>query len=214
MKEFKYMNRYEEEAYLEGHNFILGIDEVGRGPIAGEVTVAGVILDKKKKIIGLNDSKKLSKKKRQELSLEIKKKCLDYEIVSLSADKVDEIGISNAIREAVYELINNLSKRIKIDKILIDYMKIDLSINHLILKKGDANSNSIAAASIIAKVHRDGLLEKLDTLYPEYGFASHVGYGTKKHIEAIKKLGIIEGVHRKTFEPIKTFIKESSEKNN
>ncbi len=214
MKEFKYMNRYEEEAYLEGDNFILGIDEVGRGPIAGEVTVAGVILNKENKILGLNDSKKLSKSKREELSIKIKEKCLDYEIVSLSAKEVDELGISNAIRKAVYILIDNLSKRIKIDKILIDYMKIDLDIKHLILKKGDANSNSIAAASIIAKVHRDHLLEKIALKYPEYGFENHVGYGTKKHIEAIKELGIIKGVHRESFEPIKSFIKENNEKNN
>ncbi len=214
MKNFKYMNRYEEESYLDGDKFILGIDEVGRGPLAGDVTVAGVILDKDKKILGLNDSKKLTKKKREELSEKIKKNCIDYEIVSLPATKVDEIGISNAIREAVYILIKKISERIQIDKILIDYMKIDLSIKHEILKKGDENSNSIAAASIVAKVYRDDLLAKLDSMYPEYGFSTNAGYGTKKHIEAIKKIGIIKGVHRETFEPIKSFIKEKSEEDN
>ncbi len=214
MNEFKKMNKYEEEAYLDGDNIILGIDEVGRGPIAGDVTVAGVILDKNKKIIGLNDSKKLSKIKREELDIKIRENCIDFEIVSISPTKIDEIGISNAIREAVFILIDNISKRNKIDKILIDYMKIDLDIKHLILKKGDTLSNSIAAASIIAKVNRDKNLCKIDKKYPEYGFSTHVGYGTKKHIEAIKKLGIIEGVHRKTFEPVKSFVREKYEKNN
>lgn len=202
------MNFFEEEAYKEGKSFILGIDEVGRGPLAGDVTVAGVILDKDNLIKGLNDSKKLSEKKRNLLAKEIKEKAVIYDIVSIDAPTIDEIGISNAIRKAVYILIDNISKKVKIDKILIDYMKIELEIEHEILKKGDSRSNSIAAASIIAKVNRDAKMVEISSKYADYGFDKNKGYGTKTHIEAIKKYGIIKGIHRISFEPIKTFLKE------
>lgn len=197
------INLYEQDIF-----HIIGIDEVGRGPLAGDVVVAGVILDPNKPIYGLNDSKKISKKKIPLLAEEIKKNCLAYKISPIKVKDIDQLGINGAITKGVNEVIKYFLEKKIMDYILIDYMKIDLKYPHLILKKGDATSNSIAAASIIAKNYRDEELKELSKKYPYYGWENNAGYGTKQHRESIEKYGIVEGIHRKSFEPIKSKIKE------
>lgn len=203
---FKIMNEYEEALYEENMFNIIGIDEVGRGPIAGPVVIAGVILNAQKPILGLNDSKKLSFKKKLELDKQIRTQAIYYNICEISAKEIDEIGIANAIRKGVYQIIQKTQQLITLEHILIDYMKIDLPLKHTILKKGDQKSNSIAAASIIAKVYRDNLMIKLAQKYPQYSLDTNMGYGTKAHITAIKEHNIIKELHRESFEPIKTIV--------
>ncbi len=197
---YKEMNQYEEKYQAEGYQTIIGIDEVGRGPLAGSLVVAGVILDKE--ILGLRDSKKLSKKKVAELSAIIKKEARAYKIVEVRATTIDKVGIKKCVHDAMKKVIKEIE--VTPDFALIDFEKPTLKIPSESMKKGDNVSNSIAAASIIAKDFRDTKMEKIGKKYPEYGFESHVGYGTKKHVEALKKYGPIKGVHRYTFEPIKS----------
>lgn len=210
IEQYEKLNKHENELYKKGYFNILGIDEVGRGPLAGDVVIAGVILDPNVPIYNLNDSKKLTENKRNTLSEEIIKKAKCYSIVSVPVNIIIEKGINYAIIYGVNKIIENISFQVNIDFILIDYMKIDLELEHLILKKGDSISNSIAAASIIAKVYRDRKMIELKDKYPNYLFEKHKGYGTKKHIEAIKEYGIIKGLHRENFEPIKSFLKEGN----
>ncbi|WOO89057.1 ribonuclease HII [Mollicutes bacterium LVI A0078] len=199
---YKEKNKYEADLLASGFKFIAGVDEVGRGPLAGPVTVAAVILDPKKPIYGLKDSKKLSSKKIEELSNQIKQDALAYAIVSATPSTIDKIGISVAIHKCMRTAIRKLS--ITPDYVLIDheYLKFN-KIESKAITKGDDNSNSIAAASIIAKYARDTKMEKLGIKYPEYGFENHVGYGTKHHRETIEKLGPIPNVHRYSFKPIR-----------
>lgn len=199
---YKEKNKYEADLLASGFKFIAGVDEVGRGPLAGPVTVAAVILDPKKPIYGLKDSKKLSSKKIEELSNQIKQDALAYAIVSATPSTIDKIGISVAIHKCMRAAIRKLS--ITPDYVLIDheYLKFN-KIESKAITKGDDNSNSIAAASIIAKHARDTKMEKLGIKYPEYGFENHVGYGTKHHRETIEKLGPIPNVHRYSFKPIR-----------
>lgn len=199
---YKEKNKYEADLLASGFKFIAGVDEVGRGPLAGPVTVAAVILDPKKPIYGLKDSKKLSSKKIEELSNQIKQDALAYAIVSATPSTIDKIGISVAIHKCMRTAIRKLS--ITPDYVLIDheYLKFN-KIESKAITKGDDNSNSIAAASIIAKHARDTKMEKLGIKYPEYGFENHVGYGTKHHRETIEKLGPIPNVHRYSFKPIR-----------
>ncbi len=194
------MNQYEDKYHSEGYENIIGIDEVGRGPIAGSVVVAGVILDKE--ILGLRDSKKLSRKRVIEMADIIKKEAKAYKIVEVRASTIDKIGIKKAVLSSMTKVAKEID--VKPDFALIDFEKPSLPIDSFSMKKGDNVSNSIAAASIIAKDFRDSKMEKLAKKHSEYGFDTHVGYGTKKHIEAIKKHGIIKGVHRESFEPIKS----------
>ncbi len=199
---FEEKNRYETELQAKGFNYIAGVDEVGRGPLAGPVTIGAVILDPDKPIYGLKDSKKLSHSKIAELSAEIKDKALCYAIVSATPQTIDKIGISVAIHKCMRSAIRKLD--ITPDYILIDheYLKFN-GIESMAITKGDDNSNSIAAASIIAKHYRDQKMIKLGHKYPEYGFEAHVGYGTKQHRTAIETSGPIVGVHRYSFKPIR-----------
>lgn len=199
---YKEKNKHETYLLASGFKFIAGVDEVGRGPLAGPVTVAAVILNPKKPIYGLKDSKKLSSKKIEELSNQIKQDALAYAIVSATPSTIDKIGISVAIHKCMRTAIRKLS--ITPDYVLIDheYLKFN-KIESKAITKGDDNSNSIAAASIIAKHARDTKMEKLGIKYPEYGFENHVGYGTKHHRETIEKLGPIPNVHRYSFKPIR-----------
>ncbi len=206
--QYKLLNQYENEASSNGYKFVLGIDEVGRGPLAGPVVIAGVVLDPQVDILGLYDSKKISELKREELSIKIKEMCLHYEIVQIDATTIDNIGISNCIRRGVDEIIKRFINLKMVDYVLIDYMKIEVDLPHKILKKGDQISNSIAAASIIAKVYRDQQMKELVLKHPNYDFEKHKGYGTKKHIENIITYGVIKGIHRVSFEPIKSKIKK------
>lgn len=194
------LKKYEKQ--YKDYGYICGIDEVGRGPLAGPVVAGAVILPKGKRILYVNDSKKLSEKKRDELFDVIKEEALSYGIGIVSPERIDEINILQATYEAMHEAVNKLS--VKPDILLNDAVTIPgIDVKQIPIIKGDAKSLSIASASILAKVTRDRLMTEYDSLYPEYGFARHKGYGTKVHIEAIKEYGPCP-IHRRTF--IKNFI--------
>ena len=190
-----YENKYSEYSY------IAGIDEVGRGPLAGPVVACSVILPKDCNILYVNDSKKLSQKMREQLDVEIREKAIAYSIGISSVERIDEINILEATYEAMQMAVNNMS--VTPDLLLNDAVEIpNLPQKQVKIIHGDARSVSIAAASIVAKVYRDKLMEEYDKIYPEYGFASNKGYGSKLHTDAIKKYGPCP-IHRKTF--IKNF---------
>ncbi len=197
--------KYEHELYDKNIDLIAGVDEVGRGPLIGPVVASAVILPKNYKLEGLTDSKKLSEKKRNEFYKIIKKDALSIGIGIINEEKIDEVNIYEATKLAMKEAINNL--KIKPQHILIDAMPLDIDIPTTSIIKGDAKSESIAAASVIAKVTRDSMMYELDKKYPQYGFGNHKGYPTKKHIEAIHEYGLIPG-YRKTYAPIKDIVKE------
>ena len=197
--------KYEHELYDKNIDLIAGVDEVGRGPLIGPVVASAVILPKNYKLKGLTDSKKLSEKKRNEFYKIIKRDALSIGIGIISEEKIDEVNIYEATKLAMKEAINNL--KIKPQHILIDAMPLDIEIPTTSIIKGDAKSESIAAASVIAKVTRDSMMYELDKKYPQYGFCSHKGYPTKKHIKAIHEYGLIPG-YRKTYAPIKDLVKE------
>lgn len=200
------MLNFEENYYTEKVNFIVGVDEAGRGPLCGPVVAACCILPKEYKNEHINDSKKLSEKKREIAYKEIIENALDYGIGIVDAKRIDEINIYEATKEAMHIAISKL--KISYDLILTDAMKLqNEKVEVIPLIKGDAKCECIAAASIIAKVTRDHILEEYDKKYPQYGFKSHKGYGTKKHIDAIKQYGIIKDFHRESYEPIKSLIK-------
>jgi ribonuclease HII len=197
-------NREYEEKY-SNLDYICGVDEVGRGPLVGPVVASAVILPKNYYIEGLTDSKKLSKKKRESFFEIINKDALAIGIGVVDNKKIDEINILEASRLAMKIAVNNL--KIKPDVILTDAMKLDMGIDEEDIIKGDLKSITISAASVIAKVTRDKMMEELHEKYPMYNFIKNNGYPTKEHVEAIKKYGIIEE-HRKTFNPIRDIIKK------
>jgi len=188
---------FENEAYEKGFEFVCGVDEAGRGPLCGPVVAAAVILPKDAHIEGVNDSKKLSEKKREKLFDDIMENAVAVGIGMSDVDVIEKINILGATKEAMKEAITNLS--IRPDFVLIDgNQDINIDIDRQTVVSGDARSESIAAASIIAKVTRDRMLKQYDEIYPEYGFAKHKGYGTKAHIEAIKEYGLTP-IHRPSF---------------
>ena len=197
-------NREYEEKY-SNLDYICGVDEVGRGPLVGPVVACAVILPKNYYIEGLTDSKKLSKKKRESFFEIINKDALSIGIGVIDNQKIDEINILEASRLAMKIAVNNL--KIKPDVILTDAMKLDMGIDEEDIIKGDLKSITISAASVVAKVTRDKMMEELHNKYPMYNFIKNNGYPTKEHVEAIKKYGIIEE-HRKTFNPIRDIIKK------
>ena len=196
---------YENELYNKGYKYIGGIDEVGRGPLIGPVVTACVVLPKDFVLEGLTDSKKLSEKKREQYYDYIIENAITYGIGIIGPDRIDEINIYEATKEAMYMAYNEANKKVKIDYILIDAMPLVLDVPNTSIIKGDSKSISIAAASVVAKVTRDRMMYELDKKYPEYGFSNHKGYPTKKHIEAINKYGLIDG-YRKTYGPVKDII--------
>ena len=197
LERLKNMLLIEESLYDEGYEYICGVDEAGRGPLCGPVVAAAVILPKHGCIEGVNDSKKISEKKREKLYDDIMDVAIAVGIGISDVDVIEKVNILNATKIAMKKAIESLS--IKPDYILIDgNQKIDIDILQETVVSGDAKSESIASASIIAKVTRDRMLRKFDEMYPEYGFAKHKGYGTKAHIEAIKKYGLTP-IHRKGF---------------
>ncbi len=198
------MKEFETELYNKGINFIAGIDEVGRGPLVGPVVTAAVILPKDFYDERINDSKKLTEKKRELLYDVIMENAISVGVGISSENVIDEINILNATKRAMLEAVNNLS--VKPEHLLIDAVKLNTDIPQTSIIKGDAKSESIAAASIIAKVTRDRMMIELDKIHPEYDFKHNKGYGTKKHIEAIRKYGIIKE-HRKTFAPCDEYVK-------
>ncbi len=199
------MKEYEEELYNKGITLIAGVDEVGRGPLVGPVVAAAVILPTDFFMSEINDSKKLSEKKRDELYPIIIENALSIGIGIVNEKVIDEINIYEATKIAMKEAISNLN--VIPQHILIDAMKLDINIPSTSIIKGDAKSESIAAASIIAKVTRDKMMYELDKKYPEYDFKNNKGYGTKKHLDALKKYGALKE-HRKTFNPVPSCIKK------
>ncbi len=197
---------YEEELFKDGIEFIGGVDEVGRGPLIGNVVAACCVLPKYFKLEGLNDSKKLTEKKRDLYYDYIIENCIAYGIGKVSPEEIDEINIYEASRKAMMLAINEVRKQINLQHVLVDAMPLpDLDITHTPIIKGDAKSISIAAASVIAKVTRDREMYELDSKYPMYGFKNHKGYPTKKHIEALNTYGLIDG-YRKSYGPVKEVI--------
>ena len=199
---FKKLLEFENKFYAEGASFICGVDEAGRGPLAGPLVIAAVILPKDCFINGLNDSKQISAKKRDELYEEILKIALDIEVNIVSISNIDELNIYRATQEGMEQVIKALRKNVNV--VLVDAMPIHLeNVKSVAIVHGDALSASIAAASIIAKVTRDRIMERIALVYPEYGFASHKGYGSALHMEAIRKFGVTCW-HRRSYEPIKS----------
>ena len=188
----------EKELYVKGFQTIAGIDEAGRGPLAGPVVVAGVIMPQDSMIEGVNDSKKVSEKKREKLYDAILEEALSYSVAIIGQDVIDEINILNATKQGVTKVVEELE--IKPDLILVDALThIDTKgIPYDAIIKGDAKCYQIAAASILAKVTRDRIMRQWDEIYPQYGFMAHKGYGTAKHIAAIKEYGLCP-IHRRSF---------------
>lgn len=197
--------KYEKELWNKGYENIAGCDEAGRGPLFGPVVCASVILPHDFVLEGLNDSKKLTEKKREEYYPIIMEKALSVGVSIVSAKEIDEINIYEASRIGMIRATNSLN--IKPDYIITDAMSLDgyIDIPHEKIIKGDAKSITIAAASVIAKVTRDRIMYDIDKKHPEYLFAKHKGYPTKKHIELLNKYGIIDG-YRHTYGPVKEYL--------
>lgn len=194
---------YEKKLYKDNITLIAGVDEVGRGPLVGPVVAAAVILPKNYELKGLNDSKKLSEKKREELYPIIMKDAISVGIGEVSAKEIDEINIYEASRKAMMNALDNLS--VKPEYILVDAMPLFTDTPHEAIIHGDALSLSIAAASVIAKVTRDRMMIELDEKYPMYGFKKHKGYPTKLHLENLKKYGPLKN-YRFTYGPVRDLI--------
>ena len=194
------MYEYEKDCFAKGFKMIGGIDEAGRGPLAGPVVAACCILDPNEKILGLDDSKKLSEKKREELFVTIKEKALAYAVCSSSPEEIDDINILEATKKAMRNCVKELTaKGQSPDILLIDAVNLSgTGLDVIPIIKGDAKSDSIAAASILAKVTRDHMMMEYDKMYPGYGFAKHKGYGTKDHYAAIREKGMTP-IHRRSF---------------
>lgn len=197
------LKEIEKDLYHKGFKNICGIDEAGRGPLAGPVVIAGVIMPEDSMIEGVNDSKKVSEKKREKLYDIILEEAISYSVAIIGQDVIDKINILNATKQGVTKVVEGLD--VKPDLILVDALThIDTKgIPYDSIIKGDAKCYNIAAASIIAKVTRDRIMRQWDEIYPQYGFINHKGYGTAKHIQALKEYGPCP-IHRKSF--IKNFI--------
>ena len=199
------MYEYEHKLYQAGINYIAGVDEAGRGPLAGPVVAAAVILKKDAVFKYVNDSKQLTEKQRDLALIEIKENALSISIAIGSVEEIDLINIYRATREAMVSAIKKLS--IKPEFLLIDAMPMEIDIPAESIIKGDTLSVSIAAASIVAKTARDAYMMEMDKLFPLYQFKNHKGYGTKEHLEALRLYGPTP-IHRKSYEPIKSMLKK------
>ena len=199
------MLAYEKELYAQGIDLIAGVDEVGRGPLAGPVVAAAVILPKACKIPGLNDSKKIPKSKHKEIYEAVFQNAIAIGIGIKDNHVIDQVNIYEVTKLAMMEAIGQLDPRPQ--HLLIDAMKLDLPISQTSIIKGDANSLSIAAASIVAKVTRDQMMEEFDKEYPGYDFAQNAGYGTAKHLAGLDQLGVTP-IHRRSFEPVKSMCED------
>ncbi|MFS0823629.1 ribonuclease HII [Bacillus sp. 1P02SD] len=202
-QQYKEMTQYEQSLYKKGFTYIAGVDEVGRGPLAGPVVAAAVILPQDAYLPGLNDSKKLSEQKREELFQLITDRATSVGIGIIPADVIDDVNIYQATKQAMKKALLGLS--VKPDHLLVDAMEIPIDIPQTSIIKGDAKSVSIAASSIIAKVTRDRLMVRLSHEFPQYGFEKHMGYGTAYHLEALKKYGVTSE-HRRSFAPVRELI--------
>lgn len=196
---------YEKKYYDLGYEYIAGTDEAGRGPLCGPVVAAAVILPKNYNLPGLTDSKKLTEKKREAFYPIIMNDAISVGVSIIDNNEIDEINILEASRKAMREAISKLN--VKPDFILTDAMDIKCP-NHLAIIKGDAKSLSIAAASVVAKVTRDHIMDEYDKKYPQYEFKKHKGYPTKSHLEKIEMYGILD-IYRKTYRPVREYIERS-----
>ncbi|EIA20816.1 ribonuclease HII [Listeria fleischmannii subsp. coloradonensis] len=196
------MQQYEKEAFQKGFCRVAGVDEVGRGPLAGPVVAAAVILPEDFNLVGINDSKQLSETKRKFFYDEIKKCAISHHVAIVPHSVIDKVNIYEATKIAMNEALDGLSP--SSDFTLIDAMPLKRSIHELSIIKGDSKSVSIAAASILAKVTRDQLMKEYDAKYPGYDFSNNMGYGTKRHLEGLAKLGPCD-IHRITFAPVKSY---------
>ena len=199
------MLTYEKECYARGMELIAGVDEVGRGPLAGPVVAAAVILPKGCKIPGLNDSKKIPKAKHKEIYEAVLQNAIAIGIGVKDNHVIDQVNIYEATKLAMMDAIGQLEPQPQ--HLLIDAMKLDLPISQTSIIKGDANSLSIAAASIVAKVTRDQMMEEFDRKYPGYDFAQNAGYGTSNHLAGLHQLGVTP-IHRRSFEPVKSMCED------
>ena len=199
------MLAYEKELYTQEIQLIAGVDEVGRGPLAGPVVAAAVILPKACKIPGLNDSKKIPKSKHKEIYEAVLQNAIAIGIGIKDNQVIDQVNIYEATKLAMMEAIGQLEPQPQ--HLLIDAMRLDLPIPQTSIIKGDANSLSIAAASIVAKVTRDQMMEEFDKEYPGYDFAKNAGYGTAKHLAGLVQLGVTP-IHRRSFEPVKSMCED------
>lgn len=200
------MMQIEQQYYKQGYRFIAGVDEAGRGPLAGPVVAAAVILPEDCRLLGLNDSKQLSERKRQALFEDIKRTAVSFSIAIITNEEIDELNIYEATKKAMAQAIKQLDP--KPDHILIDAVPLELSsYSTESIVKGDQRSISIAAASILAKVTRDQLMKDIHKQYPMYQFDHHMGYGTKQHLELLRKYGP-SPFHRKSFQPVRQVMSE------
>ena len=197
--------KYERELRDNNIEYIAGVDEVGRGPLVGPVVAACVVLPKEFNLEGLTDSKKLSEKKRDFYYEEVKKQALGYGIGIIDEKKIDEVNIYEATKLAMKEAIEECKKTCKIEHVLIDAMPLELDVPTTSIIKGDLKSITISAASVIAKVTRDRMLDELHEKFPMYDFKKNKGYPTKKHLEAIEEYGIIDE-HRRSYGPVKNYL--------
>ena len=197
--------KYERELRESGIKFIAGVDEVGRGPLVGPVVAACCVLPEEFNLEGLTDSKKLSEKKRDFYFEEVKRQALGYGIGIINEKKIDEVNIYEATKLAMKEAINECMKNCKVEHVLIDAMPLELDVPTTSIIKGDLKSITISAASVLAKVTRDRMLDELHEKYPMYDFKKNKGYPTKKHLEAIEEYGIIDE-HRRSYGPVKNYI--------
>ncbi|MGM0902018.1 MAG: ribonuclease HII [Bacillota bacterium] len=202
-KKFLEMTSFEEDLRHQGFQFIAGIDEAGRGPLAGPVVAAAVILPKDFYLPGIDDSKKLTEQKREDYYERIKMEAISVGVGIIDAAEIDRINILEAAKKAMLEAVTQLAP--KPDYLLVDAVKLETPYPSESLIKGDARSITIAAASIIAKVTRDRMMKEISRKYPDYGFSSNMGYGTAAHLEAIKRYGVTP-YHRKSFAPVKDYI--------
>lgn len=198
------MSRIERNLYKQGYKLIAGIDEVGRGPLAGPVVASSVILPEDFQLLGLDDSKKLTEAKREEFYAYIQEHALAVGVGIIQPEEIDQVNIYEATKKAMLSAIAAMP--FAPEYLLIDAMKLDTPYPSQAIIKGDANSISIAAASIIAKVMRDAIMKQLHSEYPFYQFERNMGYGTKEHLVALEKHGMTP-YHRKSFEPIKSMMK-------
>lgn len=199
--------KLEEKLWQKGFRYVLGVDEAGRGPLAGPVVVGAVLIENPKQVVeNVRDSKKMTKKQREQAFVEIQEKSTAFGIGIVDAKEIDRVGIKEAVKEAMILAVSEVEKKIKkkVDYIISDGAVYLLDDHKMMsISRGDLNHYSIAAASVLAKVTRDMIMEEYSKKYPNYGFEKHMGYGTKMHLDAISKHGICD-IHRKSYEPIKS----------
>lgn len=210
MRDRTLLKQFDDEVKAKNHCQILaGFDEAGRGPLCGPVVAAGVVLPGDFYCPYIDDSKKLTPKEREKASLIIKEKALAYAICFISPSEIDQINILEASRKGMENCLKELEKKIKVEYCITDYMKLSTSLPVLAIAKGDATSESVAAASILAKTARDSYMVEMGEKFPEYEFEKHKGYPTKHHLELLNQYGVIKSFYRMTYKPVSIAVRKS-----